>query len=132
MGKYDFVECCEAVIMGKALVAHIPTKKILADLLTKVLYGQRCRFLVDRMLWDVFPAIRCHRSPQARVQLMTDPFLWVVVALSYQSAGFHLVFPVTIAKAIRPRGSGTLWGTDKMQRNGGSILRLIIKDRTNL
>ena len=42
--------------MGKALVGHIPTKKILADLFTKVLYGQTCRFLVDRMLWDVLPS----------------------------------------------------------------------------
>jgi hypothetical protein len=30
----------EAVAMGEALVAHIPTKKNLADLFTKVLYGQ--------------------------------------------------------------------------------------------
>jgi hypothetical protein len=46
----------EAVAMGKALVAHIPTKKNLADLFTKVLYGQVCIFLVDWMLWDVFPS----------------------------------------------------------------------------
>ena len=50
--------CChavrEAVVMSKALVAHIPTKKNLADLFTKVLYGQTWRFLVSRMLWDVF------------------------------------------------------------------------------
>ena len=46
---------CEAVAMGEALVAHIPTKKNLADLFTKVLYGQTHRFLVNRMLWDVFP-----------------------------------------------------------------------------
>ncbi len=45
----------EAVAMGEALVAHIPTKKKLADLFTKVLYGQTRRFLVSRMLWDVFP-----------------------------------------------------------------------------
>ncbi len=45
----------EAVAMGKALVAHIPTKKNLADLFTKVLYGQTHRFLVIQMLWDVFP-----------------------------------------------------------------------------
>jgi hypothetical protein len=44
----------EAVAMGEALVAHIPTKKNLADLFTKVLYGQTCRYLVIRMLWDVF------------------------------------------------------------------------------
>jgi hypothetical protein len=42
--------------MGEALVAHIPMKKNLADLFTKVLYGQTCRFLVDRMLWGVFPS----------------------------------------------------------------------------
>eukprot|EP00804_Cyclotella_cryptica_P031318 CCRYP_011112-RB/>CCRYP_011112-RB protein AED:0.46 eAED:0.45 QI:0/-1/0/1/-1/0/1/0/110 len=45
----------EAVAMGEALVAHIPTKKNLADLFTKVLYGQTRRFLVSQMLWDVFP-----------------------------------------------------------------------------
>ena len=46
----------EAVAMGEALVAHIPTKKNLADLFTKVLYGQNWRFLVNRMLWDVYPS----------------------------------------------------------------------------
>ena len=40
---------CEAVAMGEALVAHIPPKKNLADLFTKVLYGQTCRFLVSQM-----------------------------------------------------------------------------------
>ena len=30
----------EAVAMGESHVAHIPTKKNLADLFTKVLYGQ--------------------------------------------------------------------------------------------
>ncbi len=47
---------CEAVAMGNALVAHILTKKNLADLFTKVMYGQMCRFLVDHMLWAVFPS----------------------------------------------------------------------------
>ena len=46
----------ETVAMGEALVAHISTKKILADLFTKVLYGQSQRFLVDRMLWEVYPS----------------------------------------------------------------------------
>jgi hypothetical protein len=46
----------EAVALGEALVAHIPTKKNLADLFTKVLYGQTRRFLINRMLWDVFPS----------------------------------------------------------------------------
>ena len=46
----------EAIAIGEALVAHIRTKKNLADLFTKVLYGQMRRSLVDRMLWDVFPS----------------------------------------------------------------------------
>ena len=46
---------CEAVVMGEALVARISTKKNLADLFTKVLYGPTRRFLVSQMLWDVFP-----------------------------------------------------------------------------
>ena len=37
----------EAIAMGEALVTHSPTKKNLADLFTKVLYGQTGRFLVD-------------------------------------------------------------------------------------
>jgi hypothetical protein len=45
----------EAVAMGESHVAHIPTKKNLADLFTKVLYWQAQRFLVSRMLRDVFP-----------------------------------------------------------------------------
>ena len=53
----------EAVAMGEALVAHIPTKKNLADLFTKVLYGQTRRFLVDRMLWDVFPSNQMLQEP---------------------------------------------------------------------
>ena len=47
---------CEAVAMGEAIVAHISTKKNLADLFPKMLYGQTHRFLVDWMLWDVFPS----------------------------------------------------------------------------
>ena len=46
----------KAIAMGGALVAHTPTKKSMADLFTKVLYGQSSRFLVDRMLWDVYPS----------------------------------------------------------------------------
>ena len=53
----------EAIAMGKVLVAHIPTKKNLADLFTKVLYGQTHRFLVDRLLWDVFPSDQMPQEP---------------------------------------------------------------------
>ena len=45
----------EAVAMGESLVAHIPTKTNLADLFTKVLYGQSWQILVDRMPWDMYP-----------------------------------------------------------------------------
>ncbi len=44
--------------MGDALVAHIPTKKNLTDLLKKVLYGQSPNFLVDWMFWDINPVFR--------------------------------------------------------------------------
>ncbi len=47
------------VAMGESPVAHIPTKKNLADLFMKVLYGQSQQFLVDRMLWDVYPSNKC-------------------------------------------------------------------------
>jgi regulator of RNase E activity RraA len=53
----------EAIAMGEALVAHIPMKKNLADVFTKVLYGQTCRFLVDQMLWDVFPSNLTSQEP---------------------------------------------------------------------
>ena len=45
----------EAVVMGEALVAHIGTAYNLADLFTNVLYGQTRRFLVGRLLYNVFP-----------------------------------------------------------------------------
>ena len=40
---------CEAVAMGEALIAHIPTKKNMADMFTKVLYGWSWWFLVDQI-----------------------------------------------------------------------------------
>jgi hypothetical protein len=42
--------------MGEALVGHIGTSYNLADLFTKVLYGQACHFLVGRLMYDVFPS----------------------------------------------------------------------------
>ena len=53
----------EAVAMGEALVAHVPTQKSLADLFTKVLYGSRHQFLVERMLWDVYPTCKPQDKP---------------------------------------------------------------------
>ena len=45
----------ESVAMKESLVTHIPTRLNLADLFTKVLSGRTRRFLVSRLLWDVFP-----------------------------------------------------------------------------
>ena len=53
----------EAVAMGEALVAHIPTQKNLADLFTKVVYGSHHGFLVQRMLWDVYPTGKPQDKP---------------------------------------------------------------------
>jgi hypothetical protein len=44
----------EAVAMGECLVAHIPTKKNLADLFTKVLGGITRRGLVQKLLWYIY------------------------------------------------------------------------------
>eukprot|EP00804_Cyclotella_cryptica_P003432 CCRYP_002084-RA/>CCRYP_002084-RA protein AED:0.57 eAED:0.25 QI:0/-1/0/1/-1/0/1/0/114 len=65
----------EAVAMGEALVAHIPTKKNLADLFTKVLYGQTQRFLVSRMRCSGMCSldIMSLSSWGAGVRLMTGP-----------------------------------------------------------
>jgi hypothetical protein len=87
--------------MGEALVDHIPTKKNLADLFTKVLYGQTHRFLVDRILWDMFPSDQMPHSPLARVQLMTGPCLWEAAAMYCQSGDCCLVSLLHFAKPVR-------------------------------
>eukprot|EP00956_Cyclotella_meneghiniana_P027178 scaffold60433_cov44-Cyclotella_meneghiniana.AAC.4 len=44
----------EAVAMGEALVAHIPTKKNFADLFTKALSGMTRKSLVRGLLYDIY------------------------------------------------------------------------------
>ena len=44
---------CESVAMGESQVGHIPSKKNVADLLTKVQYGHKRRYLVSNVLYDV-------------------------------------------------------------------------------
>ena len=44
----------EAVAMGEALVAHIPTKLNFADLFTKCLSGVTRRSLVRGLLFDIY------------------------------------------------------------------------------
>ena len=43
----------ESVVMGESLVGHIPSKKNVADLMTKVLYGHKRRYLVSNILHDI-------------------------------------------------------------------------------
>ena len=49
---YHFVR--EPVAMKKCLVSHIPTRKNVADLLTKVLYGRKRKELVSAVLADIY------------------------------------------------------------------------------
>ena len=48
---YDAV--LESVAMGESLVGHIPNKENVADLMTKVLYWQKRRYLVSNILYDI-------------------------------------------------------------------------------
>ena len=44
----------ESVAMGGFLVGHIPSKENVADLITKVLYGHKTRYLVSNILHDIY------------------------------------------------------------------------------
>jgi hypothetical protein len=71
---------CEADAMGKALVAHITTKKNLADPFIKVQYCLH-RFLVNPMLGMFSLVTRCCRNPLVRLRLMTGNWHRVSVEL---------------------------------------------------
>ena len=43
----------ESVAMNKPLVVHIPSRENVADLMTKVLYGQKRKYLVRNILYDI-------------------------------------------------------------------------------
>ena len=45
---------CESVAMGESLLGHIPRKESIADLMTKVLYGPKRRYLVSNILFDIY------------------------------------------------------------------------------
>jgi hypothetical protein len=40
--------------MGESLTGHIVTDRNVADLLTKVLYGQKRKFIVGEILYDIY------------------------------------------------------------------------------
>ena len=44
----------ESVAMGESLTGHIATDKNVADLLTKVLYGQKRKRIVGEILYDIY------------------------------------------------------------------------------
>ena len=44
---------CGSAAMGESLVGQIPSKENIADLLTKVLYGHKRRYLVSNILYDI-------------------------------------------------------------------------------
>ena len=46
--------CRESAAMGESIMAHIPTLLNFSDLLTKVLYGQKRRNLVDGVMFDIY------------------------------------------------------------------------------
>ena len=45
---------CESVAMGETLTTHVPALHNYADLLLKVLYGQKHRQLVEGILHDIY------------------------------------------------------------------------------
>jgi hypothetical protein len=86
----------EAVVMGEALVAHIGTAYNLADLFTKALYGQARRFLVGRLMYDVFPYMA--KAPtEISLSCLIDR------VLGYRATGFfHLGKLVAITGVVQP------------------------------
>ena len=46
--------CRESVAMGESLTAHVPTNDNLADVATKVLFGEKRRHLVRKLLYDLY------------------------------------------------------------------------------
>ena len=44
----------ESIAMGECITTHIPTLLYFSDLLTKFLYGQKRRNLVDGIMFDIY------------------------------------------------------------------------------
>ena len=43
----------ESLVMGESLIGHIPSKENIADLLAKLLYWQKRRYLVGNILYGI-------------------------------------------------------------------------------
>ena len=44
----------ESAAMKECITTHIPSPQNFSDLLTKVLYGQKRRYLVDGLMFDIY------------------------------------------------------------------------------
>ena len=44
--------------MGGSLTGNVDTNKNFSDLVTKVLYGENCRFYVPNLLYNIYDDIR--------------------------------------------------------------------------
>ena len=44
----------ESVAMGESLTGHIGKKKSVGNIATKVLYGQKRRYMVSQLLYDIY------------------------------------------------------------------------------
>jgi hypothetical protein len=44
----------ESVAMGESLTAHIGTNENVGDLASKVLYGQKQRYMLSQLLYDIY------------------------------------------------------------------------------
>ena len=66
----------EAVVAKECLTSHIPTLKTLSDMLTKVLFGQKRRNLVQVIMYDIYDHDRNDRALQLvkRVRWTLDWF----------------------------------------------------------
>jgi hypothetical protein len=100
----------EAVAMGKALVAHIPTKKNLADLFNEVLYGRTRSFLLDRMLWDVVPSRLTLREPSGQGVANDWSLSLGDCDVISQSVDCQRVFPVAFCQGRQTDGDCHPWG----------------------
>ena len=60
----------ESVSVSESLAVHIPSKKNVTDLMTKVLYGQKRRYLVSNILCDVHDNLILLRSECSQASLI--------------------------------------------------------------
>ena len=60
----------ESIAMGGFLVGHIPSKKNVADLMTNILHGQKRRYLVRNIIYDVYDDHQLSAQPDNLIPLV--------------------------------------------------------------